>query len=95
MADFVHFVNELFDVVCSKVACGKGTFHKAAFQLLGVCRNAVERVVQCYIQLGRRRIDDGRPSCLRRQIVGAVRKGGIVKERCTDIFVVRVKSLFQ
>lgn len=95
VADFVDFINQLFDVVCGKVACGKGALHKAAFQLLEACRNAVKCIVQCYIQLGSRRIDNGRPSCLRRQIVGAIRKGGIVKERRTDIFIVRVKSLIQ
>ena len=95
VADFVDFINQLFDVVCGKVACGKGALHKASFQLFRACRNAVKCIVQCYIQLGCRRIDDGRPSCLRRQIVGAIRKGGIVKERRTDIFIVRVKSLIQ
>ena len=53
----------------------------------------MECVIQCYIQLGSRSIDDGRPSCLRRQIVGAVRKGSIVKKCRTDIFIVRVKPL--
>ena len=46
---------------CGKVACGKGTLHKAAFQLFRARRNTVERVVQCDIQLRRRCIDDGRP----------------------------------
>lgn len=51
----------------------------------------MECVIQCYIQLGGWGIDDGRPSCLRRQIVGAIRKGSIVKKCRSDIFIVRVK----
>ena len=94
VADLVDFIDQLFDVVCGKVACGKGALHKASFQLFRACRNAVKCIVQCYIQLGCRRIDDGRPSCLRRQIVGAIRKGGIVKERRTNVFIIRIKPLF-
>lgn len=44
MTDFVDLIDQLFDVVRTKVARGKGALYKAAFQLLGACRNAVE----CY-----------------------------------------------
>ena len=93
VADLVDLIDNLFDVVGRKVAGGKGTLDKAAFQLFRSGGKAVQCGVQRNIQVGTRRVDDGIPLCFRRQTVRSVVKGGVIKERRLDIFIVRVKPL--
>lgn len=93
VADLVYLVHDLFDVVGGKVAGGKGALDKTALQLLGTGSDAVQCGVQCHIQVCRRRVDDGVPSCFRGKIVGSIWEGGVIKKCCMNVFIVWVKPL--
>ena len=95
VADFVDLIHKFLNIIGGEVAGGKSTFHKAALQLFIVGRKAVQRRIQCNIQACGGRVDNGGPACFRRQVVGAVRKGNIIKESGTNILVVRVKALVE
>ena len=93
MTDFVDLINHLLDVIRCKVSGGKCPLHEAATKLLAAGGNAVQCRIKRNIELRRRRVDDGRPTCLRREIIGAVRESGIIKECREDFRIIRVKPL--
>lgn len=50
--------------------------------------------VKSYIKLRSRGVDDSRPQCLDRQVICTIGKGCVVKKRSPDVFIFRIKSLF-
>ena len=50
--------------------------------------------IECDVEFRRRGVDNGRPTRFHGQVIRAVRKGSIVKERGNDCFVVGVEPLF-
>ena len=58
VADFVDFIDHLFDIVGGKITCGKRALHKTPLQLFAAGSNAVQGSIKGDIQLGRRRLND-------------------------------------
>lgn len=67
--------------------------HEASAKLLATGGNAVQCRIKRNIELRRRRVDDGRPTSFRREIIGTVRESGIIKECREDFRIIRVKPL--
>ena len=58
VTDLIDFIDYLFDIVGSEIACGKRALHKTPLQLFAAGSNAMQSSIKGDIQLRCRRLDD-------------------------------------
>nr|DAU89409.1 MAG TPA: hypothetical protein [Caudoviricetes sp.] len=94
VAYFINFIYKLFDVICTEVTRSECTFNKTTFQLFRSSCDTMKSSIKCNIKAWCRCIYNSRPTSFRRKVICSICKCSIIKECCSDVFVIRVKSLF-
>lgn len=93
VADLIDLIHDPLDIIGGKIAGYKCTLNEASLQPLAAGGQTVQSSIQRNIQLRCGGVNDGRPTGLHGQIVGAIRKGGIIEECCKNFFIIGIKPL--
>ena len=92
VSDFCYLINNLLNIVWSKISCSKSTFNKTTFKLLTRVRKTAKSCIKSNIQTTCRCIDDCAPARFFREKESTVCKCRVIYECGLNIRVVYIHS---